>query len=353
MNPQKLTVGLPVMIHNVEEINAFLAAKERLESSRDYGIPLDVAAFLFLHPRFALTDENKVKALENQQKYRLPIIQIETPLQGRNSLVYDLKDQERFGEVSQLEMVVELASKLKESDKSAHGLTIDTHVGILVSENLESANPFAGVYSVNGFNDNKPELFERVRTRFGQLAEKAKKNGHVMVLETVPYVTFEKKPFGPVTQHWYYPLSEMEDLEHISQGNITFDAAHLSKSRVLPQLVQRANALNVERTIFELYGLSSWDEYMLKIPSIDRSLQNARAVHLGNSAGIDQRGFGSDSVWSGEGPGLLTKDELGRIVRSAHVRKIPVIVEADYDIKNLSQKQFREADDLLKYALVS
>ena len=43
-----LYVGLPVMLHKEPEIQAFLKAKERIESyGQSAGFPMEVGAFLF------------------------------------------------------------------------------------------------------------------------------------------------------------------------------------------------------------------------------------------------------------------------------------------------------------------
>ena len=145
----------------------------------------------------------------------------------------------------------------------------------------------------------------------------------------------------------------MEEIQEISGENVTFDSAHLAASRSIPELVKRNGSKDVERILFELYNLTSWDDYLAKVPTLERSMQSARAIHIGNSSGIGLHLSPDLTLLWGDGgmEGFMTKSELGRIVRGAHTTGKPLIIEADYDVKNIPKNQFKEADELLKYVL--
>ena len=50
--------------------------------------------------------------------------------------------------------------------------------------------------------------------------------------------------------------------------------------------------------------------------------------------------------------GEIKKSTLRKIIKYSIDNCIPVMIEVDYDIKRIPENNFKEADELLKYALL-
>ena len=58
-----------------------------------------------------------------------------------------------------------------------------------------------------------------------------------------------------------------------------------------------------------------------------------------------------ERVQPGTIEGDITQRELKAVVQYAMKNRVPMMMEMDYDIPNLKETQFREADAMLEYVL--
>jgi tetratricopeptide (TPR) repeat protein len=358
-NGKPLILGIPVMLHDKREISAFLTAKKRLEKwGADRDLPIQAGIFLYYFPK-ALSTENKEAQLVNQKRYRLPLINAQTPIHGINSLSYVYSDR------GQLEETIEHCARLKEHDNGKINIdfTIDTHPGTLILPGLEEELP--GVYSLEEFLQKRGELYERTKNRFEKLNEYARRFGFSMVLETICPVNFQAKAEGPGKNPrdnpglYYYGFSNLENLVDISKGNMTMDIAHWGYTQALKGIVQAngEEGNRIKDIVFQIEEVKSWSEYYQKHPQHPGDyFKYSKVFHLSNSKGIGVnlgRWPQEAEKWgdSGRYEGTVTREQFLEAINYARENRIPVILEPDYDIKRIPENQFKEADEFLEYIL--
>ncbi len=353
-----LSVGLPVMLHYEAEIQAFLKGKERIESLGDeLGFPISVGAFLFFMPK-ALKEENRSKQLENQAKYHLPIIHCQTPIMDENSLTFGGDESVRFpNKPGLLEIAIEQCARLRESN-STYPVHIDIHVGAAVLRTTGQPNPNPGVYSLDYFLEHRKELFEHAKTRFQLLDNHARKHGFEMVLENAYPAVIEADHAYEASKpkFLYLPFNQFNELMEISRGKLTLDVSHWGAGQNLPSRFQAPDSEKETREVLSLEEVQSWNEYSQKHPSFESYLPHTKAVHISNTTGIGcrlEKYPELEKRWGNTGgvEGGVSRGELKEIMIYARDRNIPVMVEVDYDIKNIPTNQFKEADKLLNYVL--
>src|SRR3989344_2690522 len=131
MSQKPLQIGLPVMLHNESEVQAFLKARDRIERlTETYGIPSQVSAFLYYFPK-AISDENVALQIANQRKYHLPIIHAQSTFQAPHNLFYSRhQDASLNRRPDFMERVIEQTHRLKQLDPSGLPVDVDLNVGL-------------------------------------------------------------------------------------------------------------------------------------------------------------------------------------------------------------------------------
>ncbi|MBI2632405.1 hypothetical protein HYW75_05355 [Candidatus Pacearchaeota archaeon] len=154
-----LNVGLPVMLQSEPEIQAFLRAKERIENyGQSIGQPLNVGVFLFYLP-FALKDENRERALENQSKYHVPILHAQASFQLKHNLVFSRnQDSSLEGRKDLLDTVIVQTAELKEHDTSKFPVDVDFNVGAYLCRQIPEKRPVPFIYSIDEILPQREEL---------------------------------------------------------------------------------------------------------------------------------------------------------------------------------------------------
>lgn len=358
-----LRMGLPLMLQYESEIKAFLQAKERIgtQLSAELGMPLETYAFLVFLNRSSLKEENRLKQLQNQKIYRLPIIHAETPIQHKESVGIPTVEAIKIG--SRLETTIEQVGRLKSYDSSGVITTVDTHTGIIVTPDTDVPLPHPGIYSVSDFVASKGRILEQTIQRWIDIEQKAKLEGVDMVLENALSAAFS----GDLSQHvgdpqktprlFYLPFCNLPDHLWIAGGKkkTTFDCAHWAAARHLPQQFMD-NQVN-PASLFAMEGISDWDKYYEINPDYSAYLKAASVLHFSNCNGI---GFTAlekypdlARKWSpsrgNANEGLIARADLRAMIEYAHQNDMPVIIEVNYDIKNIPENKFVEADNFLRY----
>ncbi|MBM3233334.1 hypothetical protein FJZ18_04175 [Candidatus Pacearchaeota archaeon] len=112
-----------------------------------------------------------------------------------------------------------------------------------------------------------------------------------------------------------------------------------------------------ERMLFEMERIKTWPDYFKRHPSLESYTPLGRAYHIGNATGM---GIYLDGPlikkWGsvGVGPeGIVSREQFKTIATHAQNSNLPVIIEADYDVPNIPEKKYSEADPFLRYMLTS
>ncbi len=348
-----IKIGLPVMMHYEKEVQAFLAAKERIESglANKLGLNFDVGVFLYFTAN-ALNENNRKKQLENQKKYKLPILHCQTPIQREHSICIETKDAAKNGCL--LETAIEQCAELKNYDRTNIQTAVDTHTGIVVFDDYKPTDDFPGVFSLKTFCQKKAELLKKSRNRFYDLAIKAMKYGLDFVLEnSLPVVLeLDRADANQAPRLHYLPFSDLKSLLDISDKSITLDIAHLIGGQYAPTQFD-ANGVD-KKTLFETENVHNSEEYLAHHPQYTQYLAHAKILHLSNTQGIGvrlEKYPELEKKWGGWGTegGLLDAKDLRKMFAYAHLNGLPVMIEVDYDIKKIPEKKFSEADDFIKF----
>lgn len=352
-----LYVGLPVMLHSEPEIQAFLRAKERIEAyGETVGQPLNVGAFLFLLP-FTLKDENREKAINNQSKYQVPILHAQATFQLKHNLVFSKKqDLSITGEKDLLEIVIEQTSELKKSDPSKSPVDLDFNVGAYVCRQIPEQKPVPFIYYPDEFLSQKEELFQRSISRFSELKDLAGQNGLGAGLENAITNVFVPHPHlkGLPPRMYAHPFNDLVSLRRISGDSIILDLAHWAATRSAPDLFEKNGAHNEKETLFKVEGISSWEEYRERNPDLWSFIPYTRVFHISNATGLGVYLEGEYlEKWGDVGSieGLIPREDFHKVVSHARDANKPLIIEVDYDIKNIPQNDYKEADPMLSYIL--
>jgi len=342
------------MLHYEGEVKAFLNAKKRIEIlGESQGVPMKVGAFLYYFPK-AISDENVALQIVNQRKYKLPIIHAQTPIYGENCLAYD-SDDIRFGRKGLLEKTIEQCATLRDVSGQTESFDVNAHPGILVDDSPENLT-IPCVYPIAEFLEKRDKLFKKSTERFTQLTEFARRYGLGTVLEnSIP--AFYARQFNDVAPKVHFlPFVDFPSIMQISGDNLTFDSAHWGSTRLAPEILERNQLINEREIVFKMHGISSWEEYLALHPDFPEYLEHTRALHLSNVDGI---GVGLDysselaRKWgkSGNNEGYIPISDFRKMINYTRERDVPVIIEVEYDVKNIPVNQFKEADDFLKHVL--
>lgn len=353
MNPS-LTIGLPVMLHKESEIQAFLAAKERIEEyGRNIGRPLNVGAFLFFIPP-AMKPENLDKQLENQSRYRVPIVHAQSTFQSRHCLAYGAaQDQETQGR-DLVDLVVNQTAALHSLDDSTFPVYVSVNVGLYLSRT--TFNPSSPVvYTLGEFSSIKEEVLRRTTQRFSDLEKLAREKNIRVAIENgvttlfAPHIKLADKTPTLFVQ----PFNSLPSLLSISGNQLVFDTAHWAGTRSAPEFFERNKAYEDRTMLFMIEGIQSWNEYLEHHPLFEKYLPHSKAIHIGNATGMGIS-LEEDSVrkWGKVGvspKGIVSRKEFNRISDFAQNHQCPLIIEVEYDIPNIPSRKYREADEMIKY----
>ena len=359
-----LQINLPVMLHFDEEVQAFLEAKQRLETlGQKHNVLIDVGAFLLYLPKHARTPENFRKQIENQKKYALPIRLAETGVEGSNGLSYGKGDPTyNPDDSSDIELVIDQVARLRDLDiNPLESLVVAPQVGIMVADIEEDDFSKSCFYPLKYFVENREVILYRVKERFSQLQEYARKNGLTLAIENALLAQIEDSSYWHSLKHKdseitadyklnYGVFNDLESLTEISQRNIVFDLAHFAAEVNTPgQFEANKDSVNPE-SLFDTMGISSWLEYHGAIGQLDDYLVQARAVHLSQVEGIGLRlSAGTEAArrWGGGGelPPLISVETQQYVLREAQSRGLPVSLEPEYSLKPLT---YEEADALVE-----
>ncbi len=349
-----LHIGLPVALHNDGEIAAFQEARERIPALlRGYGIESTVSAFLF-YTRPLLKPERRERQLENQARLRLPIIHAQTPVYSEDSLACDEQEQAAFGTHSLLETTVEHTAALKALDPSGIPCTVDTHAGVFVYDALEPAGPAAGIYGAEEFSSRALELFMRVKSRFRSLKNLAQKGGLGMLLENAPPAVYMPDRRDGVPRMHYLPFTQFGAWSILGDGGYTCDIAHWAAAKHLPMQFKQ-NGID-PTTLFRSLLVQDWDQYDAVIGDLQSFTRRAKAIHMSNTNGIGVHLENLPEIaqqWGdwGVNDGLLSRETLRTCLLDAQAKGVPVMIEVDYDVKNIPRNKYAEADSFLTHIL--
>jgi len=353
-----LYVGLPVMLHKEPEIQAFLKAKERIESyGQSAGFPMEVGAFLFfISP--ALKPENKELQVKNQQRYGLPIFHAQSTWQLKHNLSYSKEQDPSCNGSDQMEEVIRQTAELGKSGSQKIPIDVSLNVGVYLCGFVPVPSLSPSLYTLDDFLSRKEALFQRNISRFSQLEQFARENGVEIALENaitavfVPHPHFSK--IDPTPRMYPHVFNDFWSMKAISNGKFVLDTAHWAAGESTPRIIEQ-NATSIDKEIiFKMEGINSWDEYKKNHPSLSQHFPYTKAFHLSNSTGI---GVYLDEALSkrwgevGTVEGIISKADFRDILSHASEYGKPAIVEVDYDIKNIPVNHFREADELLRYII--
>jgi len=356
-----LYVGLPLMLHSEPEVIAFRNAQKRIQALGDeLGQPIQVGAFLFLLPR-ALTDENRTKQLENQRKYNIPIIHAQATFQLRHNLVYSREqDTSLVGGRDLLEIALDQVSQLRRGsaqDQLSLPFHLDYNIGAFVSPEVPAERKVQYVYTLQEFLAQREELYQRAKNRFSELQALAKDEGLEVAVENAINAVFAPHPaLGGTPQMYYHPFNGLKPLVDVSNGNLVFDSAHWIASRSAVVSFERNGATREREILFQTEGVNSWEQYLENNPNFDRYLPFARVLHMSNATGLGVflEKYPQDKARWGDGgevEGLIPRKDLRTMASHAIEQGKPVIIEVDYDIKEIPKNEFSEADKFLRYVL--
>jgi len=358
-----LQIALPLMLHSSTEPKKFLEAKKRIEAlGEKYNIFLEVGVFLPFMPEDSRRKDNFSRQIENQKKYRLHIMMVETGIQKNNSLAYIPEDRTYNPLIpSNLEETIEQVAKLRDLDPNPlEDLTVAPHIGVVVSDRFEEGNfSLPGVYSVSDFVRYKKKITQQARERFLFLQGTANVFGLTLAVENAYPVVVEAPGFWDGAGSWfrrqnnspemrYEVLNDITNLTKISGQNLVFDLAHMAAAESVPFSFIR-NKISPE-SLFLTMNVSSWEEYFKKIGRQEDYLDKSHAIHLSQIEGIGcglSQGSLEASRWGGGGalPKLIPTERFVGVVSHAHRRGLPIALEPDYAFGPLN---YKEADDLLE-----
>lgn len=353
---EALQLGIPVMLHKEAEINAFLDAKQRIEKL-GASVPVQVGVFLYFLER-ALTPVNIELGLANQQRYRLPIVHCQAPIKGPHSLVYTKSDAQRFGRAGLLETTIDYCAALRESSSLDFPVAVDVHSGVYVFEDLTEDNPLPSFFSVKAFKERRSELLEIAQARFQELSSRARSKGLGFVLENEIAVAMCPSPYsGNVPKLHFMPFTTRSAMNFITvsdAGSQTFDTAHYGASRSLPGRLE--NGSPFQQTVFELFECSSWEKYRERLGNFEDYL-GAAAFHISNTEGPGvylEKFPDLEKVWGRDGTedGTITKEEFRRVFANAQRKGKLCAVEVNYNVSNIPQNSYSEADSFLRAVLL-
>jgi hypothetical protein len=356
---KSLSVGLPVMLHSEPEVQAFLRAKDRIEAYGDMiGQTMQVGAFLFFLP-FALKDENREKQITNQSRYQIPILHAQASFQLKHNLVYS-KDQDLSlnGGKDLLEIAIDQTAELKKHDPSKFPVDVDFNVGAYLCRQIPEQKPVPFIYSLDEFLSQKEELFQRSVSRFSELRQLAEQNGLGVGLENAITNVFVPHPHlkGEPPRMYTHPFNDIYSMRRISGESIILDMAHWAAGRSAPELFEKNGAHEERELLFKMEGISSWDEYRERNPDLDSYIPHSMVFHISNSTGLGvylDKYPDLQEKWGDVGTieGLVPRSDFHKIAQSAREDNKPVIIEVEYDVKNIPQNNYKEADPMLSYML--
>ena len=358
----KLQLALPVMLHSDNEPDIFRTAQERLvKLGDDCGVPLEVGAFLLYLPAKTRTPENFEKQLKNQEKHRLPIRLVETGVQRQNALSYGPSDPTYNPQVqSDLELVIEQAAKLRDLDPTAsQSLIVAPHIGIIVLDSAKKGDfSKPGLYSVADFVEQRDAIYNRAKTRFAELSDKASVRGLKLAIENAYSAVFENIGYWQgVPEAFGMGLQVFNDFQSfidISRGNIVLDVAHFAAMKNIPARYKQNRDVMSSDALFATLGINSWDEFEAKAGKIEDYFPKARALHLSSQDGLSIRVPAGTEIgrrWGdGTDPDLTTMATYHQCLDEAISRGLPVAIEEAFNTKPLT---YKEADAFLEPILRS
>ncbi|MEK6894836.1 MAG: hypothetical protein AABX10_05235 [Nanoarchaeota archaeon] len=363
--PKTLRITLPVMLHSDAEVPVFLAAKKRLEGlGQQYGVPIQVGAFLPYMSGHARKPTNFVNQVRNQDKYRLPIWLAETGIEGPNSLVY-VPENTIYNPVQPAdhERILEQVAKLRALDPEPIGkLVVGPHIAAQFARSQDIKPGSVAVYTLEQFAEQRDALYGMAKERFAKLSKSAGDLGLTLATEIAPLATYEDHGFWEgsasdgerrrVTAMRYHAFNDLASLLDISEGRIVLDTTHLAGT------LDASNSFTRNRedttNLFLTAGVSSWDEFRSKTKSFADYLPHAHALHISGAEGIGvrlNRETGAEK-WGGAGmlPSLITNRQYADLLHHAIAKDLPVAVEEDFITpeKPKERLDFIEADEFLK-----
>lgn len=357
---KRLKIALPLMIHQVSEIEAFNEAKKCLiDLGEETGVPLEVGAFLVYLPGSSRTPEALARQVQNQTKNRLPIFLVETGVQQANALSYGPADPTyKSARVSDLETTLEQAARLRDLDPCPQSkLVVAPHVGILVVDSLAQGDfSLPSFYSLPDFKARRNELYERARSRAEKLGDQAEKSGLLLAIEnTFSAVVenagfWEKRPRDPELNFGinYQAFQDITSLLEISRGELVLDVNHLTAMQAIPDRFRR-NEDTASDTLFAVLGINSWGEFKSQAGTLQDYLPYTRAFHLSPVDGLGIRVPRNTEIgkrWGdGTGPDLIDKKTYNHCLTQAIKEGLPVAIEVDYSFNPLT---FKEAVQFLE-----
>ncbi len=352
----KLTIGLPVMLHQEKEIQAFLAAKERIEKiGNGRGHVLDVGAFLFFVPP-AMKEEALEKQLENQQKYAIPIVHAQSTFQSKHCLGFSSKQDPESGDKDLINLVVNHVAALRAYDPIKFPVDISVNVGIyLCRREIDPKSPV--IYTLDEFLPQRDALYERSFTKFSQLEKLAQSLDLGVAIENgitacfAPHIKLKDKT--PTV--FAHPFNDFASLVALSDGKLVLDAAHWAGTHSVPEYFERNKMHEDIKMLFALEGIHSWGEYHSRHPALNEYFPYTRAFHISNATGPGIfLGENDAKKWGDAGTieGIVPREDFHAIVNYAKQHRRPLIMEVDYDLAKISENQFREADEMIEYMLI-
>ncbi len=353
---EKIQIGLPVMLHSEPEIKAFLNAKKRIEKyGENIEQPIEVGAFLYYTPR-ALSEENRSKQIINQERYQLPIVHAQAPIQLENCLAYTSEDEEKFKRKSLLETTIEQTYEVRKHDpQKSNPVHVDMHLGIIVvREGLQEHAHLPCIYSLDEFLDKKDELLTKCIMRYDQLKALAQKRGLGTVIENSITAAFSPDhTLSKTPRMLYFPFNDLNSLNTISKGSITFDTGHWAATRSARYQLENNHAYDDREFLFRMEDITSWKEYLTRNPSCQEYLNFfTKVFHVSNVTGLGvhlEKHPELQKQWGDAGTtdGLISRNEFQSITEYARANGRPLILEVEYDLKNIPQNEFKEADPLI------
>lgn len=352
---KKLKIGLPVMLHSEPEVQAFLRAKDRIEAYGDViGQPLDVGAFLFFIPP-ALKDENMAKQLENQSKYRLPIVHAQSTFQSKHCLSFSAEQDSESQGIDLMDVVVKQVAALRTYDPLRLPVDVSVNVGLYLSRRkIEPKSPV--IYTPEEFPAYREKLFRKSVARFSQLEELARSYDLGVAVENGVTAIFAHhvKLTDKIPSMFVHPFNDLASLVAISNGKLVLDLAHLAGTRCASEFFEKNRVYEDREVLFKMEGITSWDEYLERNPGFESYLPYSRVLHMSNATGLGVYLEGEFlEKWGNVGTieGIVPREDFHKIVSHAKENNKPVIIEVEYDVKNIPQNNYKEADALLEYIL--